>query len=249
MSQILNGRGVSAAFDADAVHLDRSDQRVDIPLAAVREVRAVEGRAVEIVLTDGVTHRVEGGNPTATAAFAAALTAALPEHRDPAGSALVASAGKPRERVWPLLALLAAVPLAYLGYAVWVATEHGARVLGVVLGLLPLGLGLAGLFTAVQDTFRRIVLRRRGITVLAHAIGTEGKKSVVYEYTDTDGLRHTYTCRRRMPRTQLAYDPHKPERAAHAMWLPFLLGKLVVLYVGTAFWLVIGGVMCFGVLW
>ncbi|MFE0513402.1 hypothetical protein [Streptomyces sp. NPDC058964] len=40
---MLNGRGVSTVFDADGLHLDRSEQRVDIPLAAVREVR--QGRS------------------------------------------------------------------------------------------------------------------------------------------------------------------------------------------------------------
>ncbi|MGW5634686.1 hypothetical protein [Streptomyces sp. NPDC003832] len=251
MSQILNGRGVRAAFDADGVHLDRSAQRVDIPLAAVREVRAAQARAVDIVLTDGVIHRVEGGNPTATAAFAAALTAALPEQRDPAGSALVTSSAERRAGFgdwWPLAAA-ALVVAGYLAYAVWVAATHGARVLGVVVGLLPLGLGLFGLGTTVQETFRRILLSRRGITVLAHAVGTTGKRSVVFEYTDTEGRTHTYACRRRMPATQLSYDPLKPGRAVHALSLPLAVAKAVVLFVGCAVWLVVGVVMVFGPLW
>ncbi|MFD4244031.1 hypothetical protein ACFWP3_20880 [Streptomyces sp. NPDC058525] len=47
------------------------------------------GQDVEIVLTDRVVHRVAGGNATAATAFVTALTAALPEQRDPGGSARV----------------------------------------------------------------------------------------------------------------------------------------------------------------
>ncbi|MGW1722160.1 hypothetical protein ACWCQK_04375 [Streptomyces sp. NPDC002306] len=248
--QILRGWGVFAVLDADGVHLVRSDERVDIPLAVVREVSATEERAVEIVLTDGVAHRVEGGNPTANAAFAAALTGVLPERRDAAGSALVTVTAVPRGGIdYGWAALFAAGPFAFLAYAVWVGVVHGARVLGVVVGLVPLVLGVTFLVTAVHDVFRRTILRRRGITVLAEAVGRFGRKNTVYEYADVDGVVHQYRCTRKTLRTQLAYDPRKPERAAHAMWLPFLLGRLFVLFVGSVPWLYIGVLMVFGVLW
>ncbi|MET9385919.1 DUF3592 domain-containing protein [Streptomyces sp. NPDC002928] len=249
-TQILRGRDVSAALDADGVHLTRSGERVDIPLAAVREVRAAGDRVVEIVLTDGVAHRVEGGNPTANAAFAAALTTALPERRDPAGSALVTVVAEPRGGInYGWLALYASGPLAFVAYAVWVGVTHGARVVGVVVGVVPLVLGIAFIGTAVHDVFRRTILRRRGITVLAEAVGRSGKKHTVYEYTDTDGAVHQYRCKRSNPRFQIAYDPRKPERAAHAIWLPELLVRLVVLFGGSVFWLFVGVTMMFSVLW
>ncbi|MFF5184205.1 hypothetical protein ACFY30_10520 [Streptomyces sp. NPDC000345] len=207
MSQILDGRGVSAGFDSDAVHITRSGRRVDIPLAAVREVRAAGARVVEIVLTDGTAHRVEGANPTATAAFAAALTAVLPEERDPAGGARFTDTRTPPDRfLHGIMALLAVLALAYVGYAVWVALTHGTRVLGVIVGILPLGAGAVLLVSGVAEALRRIVLGRRGITVLAEAVGKEGKKTV-YRYTDADGEVHRYACRRTLQRIQLAYDP------------------------------------------
>ncbi|WP_225835174.1 DUF3592 domain-containing protein [Streptomyces sp. NK08204] len=250
MSQILNGRGVSASFDSDGVRLDLRRRRVDIPLAAVREVRTAEDRVVEIVLTDGATHRVEGGNPTATAAFVAALTAELPRRRDPAGSALVTTTEYGGNAdAWAALAMIAALPLAYVGYVVWVGVTHGTRVVAVIVGTLPLVFGLGVLFLTVQEAFRRIVLARRGITVLAQAVGKDGKKNVVYEYVDAEGRVHKYSCRRKAQRTQLAYDPHKPERAAHAMWPPFAVLKLLTFFIGSLFWLYVGGYLSFGLLW
>ncbi|MFJ4617023.1 hypothetical protein [Streptomyces sp. NPDC088812] len=249
MSQILNGRGVSARFDSTGVHITRSGRQVDIPLAAVREVRAAAARTVEIVLTDGTAHRVEGGNPTATAAFAAALTAVLPEERNPAGGAVVTDTRTPRDwGLYTILTLGAAVALAYVGYAVWVTLTHGARVLGVIIGVVPLLAGVAMLASGLAEAVRRIVLSRRGITVLAEAVGKDGKKTV-YGYTDADGGVHRYTCKRTLQRIQLAYDPDGRVGAAHADWLPFVVGRLVVKIVGAPFWLFVGGVMIFGVLW
>ncbi|MFI5688878.1 DUF3592 domain-containing protein [Streptomyces sp. NPDC051636] len=232
------------------MHIDRSDHQVDIPLSAIQEVRAAEARTVEIVLTDGTAHRVEGGNPTATTAFVAALTAVLPDEQDPAGRAVVTDPRSPRDRgLSGLMALAVVLLLAFLGYVVWVALTHGTRVVGVITGLVPLTLGLGMLATGVQETFRRILLGRRGITVLAEAVGTEGKKKVVYEYVDADGAVHTYTCKRRLQRVQLAYDPHLPTRAVHADWLPFVVGRVFVLVGGSFFWLFAGVVMIFRVLW
>jgi hypothetical protein len=248
MSQILNGRRVSAKYDSDAVRIDRSDRRVAIPLTVVREVRTPEPRVVEIVLTDGAVHRVEGGNPTATTAFAAALTGVLPPLRDPAGSALVTTDESREPRLWWVMAPLALVVVGYLGYAGWVAATHGARVLGVVVGLLPLAIGLVGFFGGIEEATRRVALARRGISVHGYATGKR-KGNVYYSYTDAEGGVHTYSCRRNVQRTEIVYDPRQPSRAAHAQWLPFLLGKLFLMVVGGGIWLFIGVVMVFGVLW
>lgn len=90
---VLIGRGAdsgtSATLEAGHLRIQRGPQYTLIPLAAVQEARAGDELLVEVMLTDGAVHRVNGGNPTAAAAFAAALNRALPEDRDPAGSALV----------------------------------------------------------------------------------------------------------------------------------------------------------------
>ncbi|MFD7136468.1 hypothetical protein [Streptomyces sp. NPDC059894] len=252
MSQILKGRGVSARFDPDGVHITRSGRQVDIPLAAVREIRAAEARTVEIVLTDGTAHRVEGGNPTATAAFAAALTAVLPEERNPAGGAVVTDTRTPRDwGLYVILSLCGALALAYIGYAVWVTLTHGARVLGVIIGVVPLLAGVVMLASGLAEAVRRIVLSRRGITVLAEAVGKDGKdgKKTVYHYADADGGVHRYTCKRTLQHIQLAYDPDGRVGPAHADWLPFVVGRIFVKIVGAPFWLFVGVAMIFGVLW
>lgn len=236
-----------AALDAGGVRVVRGGRETTIPLAVVREVRVPAPRSVEFVLTDGTTHRVEGDNPTATAAFAEAVTGALPEERDPAGAALVTTTGSGQAEgvQWGWLALFATPVLGYVGYAVWVGVTRGARVAGVILGLIPLVLGLVALITAVQEVFRRIVLARRGITVRAEHVGRTGKKSTLYAYVDADGRRRTYTSTRKRPVALLAYDPGKPERAVHHAWLGEVIGRVAALLVGGALLLLLGATMAF----
>ncbi|WP_407838586.1 hypothetical protein ACE1OC_23020 [Streptomyces sp. DSM 116496] len=95
------GRGTSATLEAGRLRIQQGPQYTLIPLAAVQEACAGDESTVEIVLTDGAVHRVKGANPTAAAAFAAALNRALPEGRDPAGSALVTT-GSTSEEAEPL---------------------------------------------------------------------------------------------------------------------------------------------------
>ncbi|MFD6889016.1 hypothetical protein [Streptomyces sp. NPDC059957] len=109
---------------------------------------------VEIVLTDGATHRVSGGNPTATAAFAAALNRTLPEDRDPAGSALATTGslpgGEPIRITWRAHGRTAAIVLAYLGYTIWAGVTRGAFVaVNVAVIGIPVFLGLAALAAGV----------------------------------------------------------------------------------------------------
>ncbi|MER5487647.1 hypothetical protein ABT024_31160 [Streptomyces sp. NPDC002812] len=96
------GRGTSATLEAGHLRIQQGPQCTLIPLAAVQEARAGDELLVEVVLTDGAVHRVSGRNPTATAAFAAALNRALPQDRDPAGSALVTtgSTSEGEEPLW-----------------------------------------------------------------------------------------------------------------------------------------------------
>lgn len=246
--QILKGSGVSATLDDAKVRLEQREARLDIPLQAVRETRVPAERVVEIVLTDGATHRVEGGNPTATAAFAEAVTRALPVERDPAGSALVTTEALDQGGLWGPLALLASPVLAYIGYAVWVAATHGVRVLGVIIGVLPLLFGIASLGAGVQETFRRVVLRQQGITVRAQAYGRK-KRQTLYVYTDTDGAQHNYWCGRKIPEINIAYDPRKPERAAHAAMLIEVIARVTGLLLVGVFLLALGIQMAFGLFW
>ncbi|MEW1771960.1 hypothetical protein [Streptomyces sp. NPDC086777] len=247
MSIILNGRGGSARFDADGVHITHSGRKVDIPLSAIREVRSAEPRVAEVVLTDGTMHRMAGRNRVTTTAFITALTAALPEERDPAARARITSS--PRERVlyW-LVALGALVVLAYLGYLVWVGSGYGVGgVVIAVLGTVPLTAGIVLPVSGVTEVVRRVVLSRRGITVLAVAVGKEGKKTA-YRYTDADGGAHGYVCKRKLQRIQLAYDPEGSVGAAHADWLPFVAARVAWHVVGGLFWLWIGVDLVFAAL-
>lgn len=66
---------------------------------------------------DGI--RLDGDNPTATPAFAEAVTGALPEGPDPAGAALVTTSGTGEAEgvQWGWLALFATPVLGYVGQA------------------------------------------------------------------------------------------------------------------------------------
>ncbi|MET8824614.1 DUF3592 domain-containing protein [Streptomyces sp. NPDC004610] len=248
-AQILPGRGVTAALDTDGIRLTRRRQLLHIPFAAVGGVGTDGPQTVVITLTDGVTHRVEGGNPSATAAFVTALAAAQPERPDPRGSALTRTTTLPRETGQRLVrVLLWAVPLGYLGYAGWVGATHGSRVLGVIIGVFPLVMGLAMAGTAVHDVVRRTILRGRGIVVPAYSVGRVSKKTTRYVYTDVEGREHEYRSRLNASAIEVAYDPRHPDRAASQVALVALLGKLVILTLGGLFLLGLGAVMVFGVL-
>ncbi|MEU9335507.1 DUF3592 domain-containing protein [Streptomyces sp. NPDC048290] len=248
-AQILPGRGVTAVLDAEGVQLTQHRQVLDIPFPAIGEVGTDGPQAVVITLTDGVTHRIEGGNPAATRAFVTALAAALPERRDPRGSALTHSDTLPEETGGRLVgALLWVVPLAYLAYAGWVGTVHGSRVLGVVIGVLPLVMGVAMLGTAGHDVWRRTILRGRGIVVPAYAAGRVSGKTTSYVYKDVEGHEHEYRSRLSTSTIEVAYDPRRPERAASQVTLLALLAKLVALLLGGLFLTAVGGFLVFGVL-
>ncbi|WP_316782703.1 hypothetical protein [Streptomyces sasae] len=134
---------------------------------------------------------------------------------------------------------------AYIGDLVWTGSRHGVEgVLIVIVGTLPLIGGIVMPVSGVLEAVRRVVLSRRGITVLAVAVGKEGKKTV-YRYSDADGRTHRYVCKRRLQRIQLAYDPEGSVGAAHADWLPFVVVRVVWNVVGGLFWLWLGAVMVF----
>ncbi|MEU7511881.1 hypothetical protein AB0B13_07700 [Streptomyces sp. NPDC042898] len=87
--QVLSKGDQSAILRPDRLTTSDGRRITHIPLAAIQEVRPDGDTVLTIVLTDGVPRRLTGGNAYAASAFLTALTAALPEQRDPAGSALI----------------------------------------------------------------------------------------------------------------------------------------------------------------
>ncbi|MGV9457052.1 hypothetical protein [Streptomyces sp. NPDC003635] len=221
-AQILVGEdGAEAVLDDDGLRLVDRRTRTQVPLAVVQEVRSDGGRHVEIVLTDGVLHRVDGGNPTAATAFANALGDALPAQRDPAGSAAVRVTDltpqpepeqpvyhpKYRRRQLILLALV----LTYAGYTTGVGVALGADKLPAPLGaVIPLALGAALLILALDVTLVYYALKKRGITVNATFDFQTKDKAAWYKYTSLDGVEHSGRGKNRGPVTRVAYDPDNP---------------------------------------
>ncbi|MGW1773122.1 hypothetical protein [Streptomyces sp. NPDC002104] len=241
------GRGTTATLEAGHLRIQQGPRYTLIPLAAVQEARAGGESVVEVVLTDGAAHRVHGGNPTAAAAFAAALTRALPRDRDPAGSALVTTGSIPggepvlsmrRSLVRPL-----AVVLAYAGYTIWAGATHGASVaIAVALNGIPILLGLTALAVVGHHTSARVALARRGITVQAvRAIDPLGRPGPWYEFTAMDGVTYRHHTRKhKTPTLHVVHDPLRPYRTA----VPGPLLPVVLKY--TAACLCAGAVLALG---
>ncbi|MCX4787256.1 MULTISPECIES: hypothetical protein [unclassified Streptomyces] len=247
-SQVLLGDDdAETVLDAHGLRVVNQHSRAEIPLAVVQEARTDGGRHVEIVLTDGVVHRVDGRNATAATGFVTALTAALPEQRDPAGSARVtvtALKQPEKDKLEPVvrlrLAIIGALILAYLGYAIWVGATRGPDVIFVIVGMVPLAMGLIMLFCAVHDTLLDLALRRRGITVFAAFNFRTRDGAAWYKFTDTDGVERSHRGKNRGPRTRVTYDPKKPWRTSSQLaWGPLVV-KLFALTTGGVLMLLAG---------
>lgn len=121
---------------------------------------------MEIVLTSGVRHPVTGPNPTATAAFATALSGALPPEPDPDAAAAVTTEQEPNRGLpWKLLSLLGAPALAFVGYVTWVGIARGSDgAFAALLGGPFILIGLALVAYAVEEIHRRAVLQSRAPT-------------------------------------------------------------------------------------
>ncbi|MFD0140977.1 MULTISPECIES: hypothetical protein [unclassified Streptomyces] len=221
-SQILIGGGTETVLEGDGLRLVDRHTRTEIPLAVVREARADGGRHVEIVLTDAAVHRVDGGNPTAATAFVAALTAALPERRDPAGSARVTvtpltppeepekpeNHPKYRRRQLTFLALL----LVHVGYTVWTGVARGAEtIIAPLAAAIPLALGAGLLFLGVTVTLVHFALQRRGITVAASFDFRTRDGAAWYRFTDADGVERSGRGKNIGPVARVVYDPEDPQ--------------------------------------
>ncbi|WP_225803724.1 hypothetical protein [Streptomyces sp. NK15101] len=229
--QILTKGTDTAALEADRLVVTTAATRKEIPLAVVQEVRRDSETSLTIVLTDGVTHSVTGGNPTATALFHTALDAALPEERDPAGSSLVTVEDDPGAVPWPkVFAWGAAFVAAYAGYVWWTAVAHGGA-MAVIAFFAAFGtlVGLLGVFGVVSNLRDRWILRRRGVTVRAAADHyPNGKRSHYYKFTDTHGNEYLQRASSNStPYIHVVYDPQGPGRRVQGKWLPILISQYV----------------------
>ncbi|MER5488438.1 hypothetical protein ABT024_35205 [Streptomyces sp. NPDC002812] len=246
-SQVLSKGNSSATLGPDRLIVKQGRQRKEIPLEAVSEVRAGGDTVLRVVLTDGVVHRLDGGNPTATEAFRVALDEALPAERNPAGSSLVVTEREPSAikawQVWVGILLLAA---GYMGYVVWVghsAPDPQAWPL-VLFAVFPLGLGLPLTLGILFKTVERVVLARRGITVLgAMTYHANGRQRGSYVFTDTDGNEHIHqpTFGGSSENLQIVYDPRSPGDNAPRRPLP----EVLLMY--TFGWLFSLGFLALGV--
>ncbi|MFJ8011142.1 hypothetical protein [Streptomyces sp. NPDC096339] len=198
-------------------HLKITEDRLitTIPLAAVQEVRPDGETALTLVLTDGVTRRLPGGNAYSAEAFRTALTAALPEQRDPAGSSLITTeTGGLTIPVWAVWGGVLAFLAACTGYVWWTGSAHGGNMglaaFGALLGLLIGGPSTAALVISARD---RVALARRGITVVATRVYyPNGKRASHYRFTDASGneLTTTYGSGRTTDEIHVVYDPEGP---------------------------------------
>ncbi|MFI8764320.1 hypothetical protein ACIGN6_05310 [Streptomyces sp. NPDC053792] len=217
-SQVLAKGDADAILDADLLTLKRDRTITRIPLAAVKEVHPRGDTALEVVLTDGPTHRIEGGNAYATALFLTALGNALPAERDPAGSALVTTedAGFTL-KMWQAWTGGAAVVAAYVGYVWGTTAAHGGEMgLAAFFGLFGLIMGLLLTLVVVMSVIDRVILARRGVIVVARrTYYPNGKKARHYTFTDTSGNEYTQDAPNRVTENiHVVYDPEKPARHA-----------------------------------
>lgn len=217
-SQILiGGDGAETVLDDSGLRLVDSRTRTEIPLTVVQEARSDGGRHIEIVLSDGAVHRVDAGNPTAATTFVATLTAALPEQRDPAGSARItvtplASPEEPEEperdpkyrrRLVILIALLAV----YVGYVIWVGVALGAKVIAPIVATVPIAFGAGLLLVGVDRTLIHFALKRRGVTVPATLDFRTTDGAAWYKFTDADGVERSTRGKYSGPVARVSYDP------------------------------------------
>ncbi|WP_327241058.1 hypothetical protein [Streptomyces sp. NBC_01320] len=153
---------------SERLTIDRDRTCTTIPLAVVQEVRQDGDTALRIVLTDGVAHRIEGANATATGAFLSALNDALPAERDPAGSASVTVESLPPEiRMWQVVLGIVVALLLCAGYVAWAGSHKADSWPVVAITLLLLLAGLLGAVLLVISARGRVILARRGLTVRA----------------------------------------------------------------------------------
>ncbi|MGW2396181.1 hypothetical protein ACWCYY_06475 [Kitasatospora sp. NPDC001664] len=252
---VLRGsQGAVLRLDGEALVLTRPHAQLRIPLAAVRRVRA-EDRSVSVELAAGAAvHRVAGVSSAAAAVFAAAVTAALPEHPDEEAVVVTSTVAetRPQRRIRLLKrwALVLGLVVTAVSAATGIAT---GGLTGIVLGVMSLlcgalgvamtAVGLGGLWLAHRQRY----LLRHGITVEAERLPDQ---PWTYAYTDTDGVSRSLWAKSASATLEVAYAPGDPSEvvvrrsgartareAAFALGLSACglaaLGGVVVLLVGS----------------
>ncbi|MFF7177141.1 hypothetical protein [Streptomyces sp. NPDC008121] len=220
-SQILiGGDGAETVLDDSGLRLVDRRSRTEIPLAVVQAARTDGGRRVEIVLSDGAVHRVDAGNPTAATTFVSTLTAALPEERDPAGSARVtvtplALPEEPEEperhpKYRPRPVILIALLAVYVAYVIWVGVTLGTKVVAPLAATVPIAFGAGLLIVGAQRTLIHFALKRRGVTVPATLDFRTTDGAAWYKFTDVDGVELSTRGKYSGPVARVSYDPEAP---------------------------------------
>ncbi|WP_158801360.1 hypothetical protein [Streptomyces sp. NRRL S-37] len=234
----VRGRNGSVWLEGRAVRLSQDGLQRRIPLTAVEEVRLGAEGSVEVVLTasPGVSptvYRLDGGARRAADQFARTVNEALPRRvpgtpvRDGEQLVEVLGTASPSARLpapagrWRSRLVITVSALLYLaGLAVFVAAGDTGRAMLWGIGVLPLGSGGFLLFLGMTWWYDRIVLNRRGVSVMAtHARGFESRSH--FAYVDLQGVKREifpslpsrhyggdYT------RLAIVFDPLRPTRAA-----------------------------------
>ncbi|MFJ2649680.1 hypothetical protein ACIO1C_23525 [Streptomyces sp. NPDC087420] len=248
-SVVLRDRSARLCAEPGALLLDRDGTRRRIPLAAVERVRADDARqrSVAVVLTaaDGVpgtVFRLNCRNSAAVTAFADAVNGALPRREDGAprrdGAELVRvlppKRRQPWEPNWWFAGITAGLVFFVAGFVTLVARGDVMGAILWIIGVSPLVKGLAVLFLVVRALCDRLILWRRGITVLAVRYGSG------YAFTDAKGTERRVEIdgaakpvSTKPARYEVSYDPLRPGRTAAVLpvgsWILRTLGVVFLL--------------------
>ncbi|MEU0685398.1 hypothetical protein [Streptomyces uncialis] len=231
---LRSGRSDRISLEDGALSLTQGAVRRRIPLTAVEEARTPDGRTLEIVLTAApsraaATYRFTSRYQATLAVFRDAVNAARPPRdvHTPRvdGESLVevvAREGAVRLRDdMSRVRLLIGVALYLAGLVLMFVAGDEDAALYWAFGAVPLA-GVVGSVRIVKGLWLRIVLRGRGVTVMAeHELSGDGKN--LYRFTDTHGVEHRVpigfdTQSHQHPeRLRVTYDPDRPGRATSVL--------------------------------
>ncbi|MFE1291522.1 hypothetical protein [Streptomyces sp. NPDC058751] len=243
----LRGYGDSIWLEGRAVLLEQKGTRRRIPLAAVEGARTVGAgqRSVEISLWggDGVpgpVFVVEGRHADQADRLVEVINRARPQSAPPGGGAGLVEempvgpvAGRkrmsPRERI----ALLAVLVVYVMGAVVLAVFGEPVQALLWVCGVMPVLLCLIIAGPAVVNARDRLVLRKRGVAVVALFDRAHGRRRF-FKYTDLDGgvheIKADYAVRGLggdPHRIDVVYDPRRPQKAVCSLAVSTLVFRTV----------------------
>ncbi|SCK62731.1 hypothetical protein YW7DRAFT_06791 [Streptomyces sp. AmelKG-E11A] len=200
---MLRGPFGSVWLETGAIMLKRDGDLLRIPIRAIEGIRTVGRRAtlVELSLTapagtPATVHRLRCRDRRAVARFAAAAEAALPvrDHAEPREDGAALTEYVERRKPGPLARVprrrLLAVTAALGAYGGGLATmivageTHQAFMWG--FGVIPLIAGALWVRVVARGMYRRSVLRRHGVTVVA-TVRKRSSGYSAYRFTDLSG--------------------------------------------------------------